>query len=285
MLRCEYRMAGNLHGDVIHLSARHSLILLLLLILVAACSGRRGQQLSDIPTLASPNEAATAQFMTQNAPPPGYRESISFPEIDSTLPELDGWRYVVTLEFNGIFARTPRETSATARAEVWFNQLASSRRVIVETSGELIGQQEDNSFEAVRLGPDAFLVRQNVCNTGADAETAADLRAGLLVGGVRHATPTGIRATLNGEESWQYRFAAEDLNLPSIRLDEDGALAASGEIWVAPQYHTVVRFYVNLDVENAFIFDRQLPVSGQVIVRYDLYDINTVPNITIPFGC
>lgn len=267
------------------MSARQVVILPLLILLLAACTGRRGQQLSDIPTLASPNEAATAQFMTENAPPPGYRESIQFPEIDSTLPGLDGWRYVVTLEFNGIFARTPRETSATARAEVWFNQLASSRRVLVETSGELIGQEEDNSFEAVRLGPDAFLVRENICNTGADAETAADLRAGRLVGGVRNATPTGIRATLNGEEAWQYRFGTEDLNLPSIRLAENGTLAASGEIWVAPAHNAVVRFYVNLDVENAFIFDRQLPVSGQVIVRYDLHDIDIVPNITIPFGC
>jgi hypothetical protein len=267
------------------LSTKIAIILPLLVMLTAACSGRRGQQLSDIPTLASPNEAATAQFMTENAPPPGYRESIAFPEIDSNLPDLDGWRYVVTLEFDGIFARTPRETSATARAEVWFNQLASARRVIVETSGELIGQEEDNSFEAVRLGPDAFLVRENICNTGADAETAADLRAGLLVGGVRRATPTGIRATLNGEEAWQYQFVTEDLNLPSIRLDETGTLGASGEIWVAPEHDTVVRFYVNLDVENAYIFDRQLPVSGQVIVRYDLYDIDSAPNITIPFGC
>ena len=84
---------------------------------------------------------------------------------------------------------------------------------------------------------------------------------------------------------WQYRFETEDLNLPSIRLDENGTLAANGELWVAPERDTVVRFYVNLDVENAFIFDRQLPVSGQVIVRYDLYDIGNVPNITIPFGC
>lgn len=264
---------------------KSTLILTILFALLVGCSGRRGQQLSDIPTLASPGEAATAQFMTENAPPPDYRESVAFPEVDTQLAQLSGWRYVVTLEFDGIFARTPRETSATARAEVWFNQLASSRRVVVETSGELIGQEEDNSFEAVRLGPDTFLIRDNVCNTGADAETAADLKAGLLVGGVRAAVPTGLRATLNGEEAWQYRFETEDLNLPSIRLDENGTLAASGELWVAPEQDTVVRFYVNLDVENAFIFDRQLPVSGQVIVRYDLYDIGNVPNITIPFGC
>ncbi|MBZ0303857.1 MAG: hypothetical protein K8J31_29215, partial [Anaerolineae bacterium] len=166
------------------MSRRNALILPGLILALAACSGQRGQQLSDLPTLASPAEAVTAQAMTENAPPPGFREEVSFPEIDARLPELNGWRYVVTLEFDGIFARTPRTTSATAKAEVWFNQLASSRRVLVDTAGELIGREEDDSFEAVRLGPDTFLVRDHVCNTGADAETAADLRAGLLVGGV-----------------------------------------------------------------------------------------------------
>jgi len=38
-------------------------------------------------------------------------------------------------------------------------------------------------------------------------------------------------------------------------------------------------------VEKAIIFDRQVPVSGQVIVRYDLLNIGDVPNITVPFGC
>lgn len=258
---------------------------ILLLLLLAACTGRRGQQLANVPTLAAPADAATAQYMTENAPPPGFREEIAFPEVDQRLAELEGWRYVVVLEFDGIFARTPRETTASARAEVWYNQLASARRVVVETSGELIGQEENTSFEAVRLGPDAFMVRDSTCNTGADAETAADLRAGLLVGGVNRAVPTGLRATLNGEDAWQYRFEQEDLNLPSIRLAENGTLTANGEIWIAPEHNAVVRFYVNLDVENAFIFDRQLPVSGQVILRYDLYDVGVEPSLTVPFGC
>ena len=257
----------------------------LLVMMLMACTTRRGQQLADIPTLASPESMVTAQFLTKNAPPPGFREAVSFPEVDAQLETLDGWRYVVTLEFNGIFARTPRETSATATAEVWFNQLASARRVAVETSGELIGQQEDNAFEAVRMGPDDFLIREDICNTGDDAETAANLRAGLLVGGVRHAVPTGQKAVLNGEEAWQYRFTQDDLNLPEIRLEENGTLAANGELWVAPAHNAVIRFYVNLDVENAVIFDRQLPVTGQVIVRYDVFDIGDQPNITVPFGC
>lgn len=271
----------------------HPLVLLMLLIALPACSGRRGQDISTLPTRASfesAEEAVTAIAMTENAPPEGFREAVAFPEVDANLAALPGWRYLVTLEFDGVFARTPRETSATARAEVWFNQLGTARRVLVETSGELIGQEtsERAVYEAVRLGPDAFLVRDNTClsNAGDDAATTADLRAGLLVGGVTSATPTGRRETLNGQEVWEYQVTVENLNLPSIQLDNGGQIVnATGELWIAPAHNAVIRFYVNLDVENAIIFDRTLPVTGQVIVRYDLFDIGVVPNIAVPFGC
>lgn len=264
--------------------------LVMALVLVAACNPQRGQRLEDIPTPASFDalqEAATAQVMTQNAPPPGFREQVSFPEVDTGLTELSGWRYIVTLGFDGEFAGDGQPASATARAEVWFNQLGSARRVLVEAAGELIGGGENTTFEAVRLGPDAFLVQGDICLSGGpDAASAADLRAGRLVGGVLQAAPTGQRATLNGIEAWEYSFTAADLNLPSVRLEPGGRIsAASGELWVAPAHNAVVRFYVNLNVENAVIFDRELPVSGQVILRYDLYDVGTAPNITVPFGC
>lgn len=266
------------------------LFVCLLLIPLTACTGRRGQSLDDLPTRASFDtlqDAATADFLTENAPPPGFRESVAFPQIDANLEALPGWHYTVTLQFDGVFARTPREAQASAQADVWFNQLGSARRVVVETVGELLGVDENLVYEAVRLGPDAFLVRDGVClsNAGADAETAADLRAGALVGGVEQATPTGRRAVINGAEVWEYRFDTADLNLPAIRIEDDGRIAATGELWVAPEHNAVVRFYVNLDVENAYIFDRQLPVSGQVIQRYDLYDIGTAANISVPFGC
>lgn len=264
---------------------------LLALLLLSGCSSGRGQSLDDLPTRASFESAsalATADMLTQNAPPPGFREVVRFPEVDQNLAELAGWRYIVALGFDGVFARTPRATAATAQAEVWFNQLGSSRRVELATAGELIGQEADNAYEAVRLGPDAFLVRDGVCltNAGPDAAAAADLRAGLLVGGVNQAMPTGRRAVINGEDSWEYAFTAADLNLPPIRLDAGGrADMTSGQLWVAPAHNAVIRFYVNLDVENAFIFDRTLPVSGQIILRYDLFDVGTQPNITVPFGC
>lgn len=272
-------------------SPRYLILSFILLVLLAACTGRRGQDINQLPTQASFDsaiDAVTAVAMTENAPPEGFREAVAFPEVDTNLTALPGWRYLVTLEFNGVFARTPRETSATARAEVWFNQLGSARRVLVETAGEMIGQEENAVYEAVRLGPDAFLVRDNTClsNVGEDAAATADLRAGLLVGGVNTAIPTGRRETLNGEDVWQYAVTTENLNLPSIRLDEGGRIiSATGELWVAPEHRAVIRFYVNLDVENAYIFDRTLPVTGQVILRYDLFDIGVVPNITVPFGC
>lgn len=284
---CEYTMHTMRYETMAFSQGWRLACLLLLAILLAACTGRRGQQVDDIPTLIPLDVAPTAFLLTENAPPPGFRESVAFPEVDARLNQLAGWRYLVTLEFDGIFARTPRETNATARAEVWYNQLGSARRVMVETSGELIGQEEDTSFEAVRMGPDAFLVRDNTClsNAGDDAETAADLRAGFLVGGVTSATPTGRHAIINGQEVWEYRVTNDNLNLPAIRLDDDGSLNATGEMWVAPEHNAVIRFYVNLDVENAYIFDRQLPVTGQVLLRYDLFDIGEATNITVPFGC
>lgn len=255
--------------------------------LLAGCNSQRGQDINTIPTLAEFDPLATAQYLTQNAPPPEFRGAVAFPEVDDNLNLLSGWRYLVQLEFDGVFAGTSDETSANATAEVWFNQLASSRRVLVTTSGQLLGR-ENNAFEAVKLGPDAFLVRDSVClgSAGDDAASAANLRAGLLVGGVKIASPTGLRATINGQDAWQYRFTATDLNLPAINLADEGLVTMSGgELWVAPEHNAVIRFYVNLDVNNAVIFDRQLPVSGQILLRYDLFDISVVPNITVPFGC
>ncbi|RMF82825.1 MAG: hypothetical protein D6737_00395 [Chloroflexi bacterium] len=241
-----------------------------------------------LPTQIESVEAlATSEFLRENAPPEGF-ETVAYPRIDETLNDLQGWRYLVTLEFNGTFSNTAQETTASARAEVWFNRTSAARRVVLETSGELIGREENEQYEAVRLGADAFLVRDDVCLSNAtdDARLAADLRAGDLVGGVNHAVPTGQRATLNGEEAWEYRFEQVNVNMPAIRLADGGVMTIeSGELWVAPEHNVPVRFYINLDVENAIIFDRQSPVTGLVLLRYDLFDIGQQANINVPFGC
>ncbi len=210
-----------------------SIWFILLLVLLAACNTSRGLEPQDIPTLANFNEVATTLPLTQNAPPPPINGLVTdFSAIDAHLPDLSGWRYIVQLEFNGVFARTPRQATASAQAQVWFNQLASARRVQLTTSGELIGQTENNSYEAVRLGPDAFLVRGGSCLTNAPnaAQTAADLQAGQLVGGVRQAMPGGKRATINGIDVYAFTFAESDLILPSIRIGDGGSVKlSSGE--------------------------------------------------------
>lgn len=265
------------------------MILLLVICLITACDMQRGQVVENVvPTQASIEDLATALPLTQNAPPPPYNGEVTrFSLVDNQLNELPGWRYVVQLEFNGVFSRTPRETQATARAEVWFNQLGSARRVVFNTSGDLIGLEEDVSYEAVRLGPDAFLVQENTCmGSGNDAVTAADLNAGGLVGGVTRAVPAGMRATINGEEAYLFRFEPDALNLPPVRLGDDGRLTInSQELWISPTQNAVVRFYMNLYVENAVIFNSQLPVTGDLLVRYDGFDFGTPFNITVPFGC
>ncbi|MCK6577832.1 MAG: hypothetical protein L6Q98_06975 [Anaerolineae bacterium] len=261
---------------------------MMILLLLAACTNR-GQRIEDIPTAASVEDMATALPLTQNAPPaPFNRVLTTFDLIDNHLNELPGWRYVVQLEFDGTFARTPRETSASAQAEVWFNQMASARRVSLTTTGELIGQTEDSAYEAVRLGPDSFLVRDGACLVGArgDAQTAADLRAGDLAGGVRQATPGGRQEVINGQAVYLYTFSEADLILPPIRPADGGRVTLeSGELWIAPQISAAVRYYLNLDVESVILFDRQLPVSGSVRLRYDLHEVGTAFNITVPFGC
>lgn len=241
--------------------------------------------MTDLPTPASIEGLATANALTAVAPPEGFRESVSFPEVDANLQGLLGGRYLVTLEFNGVFTSTPRTTNAKATAEVWFNQ-SGSRRVVVDITGELLGKT-DNAFEAVRLGTDSFMVLNKDCLSGGpDAVTAAGLRAGTLVGGAKRAVPAGEKATLNGQEAYKYSFTSADLNLPSIKLSDGGSVeATSGELWVAPSLNAVIRFYVNLNVANAVIFDRALPVDGQVIVRYDLYDVGQTTNISVPNGC
>jgi hypothetical protein len=242
----------------------------------------------DIPTLASLDALATALPLTQNAPPAPFNGTLTtFTNVDNQLANLPGWRYLVQLNFEGVFADTPRQASASARAEVWFNQLASARHIVVNTSGALIGQEEDSASEAVQLGPDAFLVLGGTCTRNTpDAQTAITLRAGELVGGVSRATPGGQHATINGEDAYSYTFAPGDLVLPSIRIGDNGSYTVTGgELWISPAHNAVVRFYLNLDVQNVVVFDRPLPVTGQVWLRYDLYDIGTEFNITTPFGC
>ncbi len=263
--------------------------LLLVMLTLAACQ-ERGRTPQDLSTrVPSVDALATAEMLTQNAPPEGFRESVAFPQVDANLPLLAAWHYEVLLQFDGVFAQTSRRAEAFTRASVWYRQLGNQRRVVLESGGDLVEGEAVTMLEGVRLGEDTYLVRDNLCRQAdADETTAADLRAGDLIGGVRVAVPSGVRATINGEAVWRYEFTVDDLLLPQVRLGDNGRITAmTGELWVAPQHDAVVRFYVNLDVENVALtlFEDTPPVSGQLVLRYDLYDVGTDPNISQPFGC
>ncbi len=153
---------------------------------VLAGAGCRSQRSGPevVPTVASLDALATALPLTQNAPPPPWNNTQTrFARIDDGLNQLPGAQYTVLLQFDGVVAETGQVVNASAQADVTLDQLTSARRVLLSTQGELIGQPEDSRFEAVKLGEDAFLVRDGVCLTGSgDALAAATLSAGDLVG-------------------------------------------------------------------------------------------------------
>lgn len=264
-------------------------LLALALLTAAGCRSQRNLSPDGLPTAASLDALATALPLTQNAPPPPYNtEQTRFTRIDDGLGALPGARYVVQLQFDGAIAETGQQVSASAQAEVTLNQITSARRVLLTTRGELIGQPEDSSFEAVKLGEDAFLVRDGACLAGGgpDAQAAAGLSAGDLVGGVTQAAPAGRKAVINGEEVYAYAVAPEALVLPTFQFGDRSRLQMdSAELWISPARGAVVRFYVNLTVENAVILGRPIPVTGAVLLRYDAYELGQPNNISIPFGC
>lgn len=263
------------------------ILILLLSLLLAGCREREVVIL--LPTPIDMDVRATELVLTQNAPPPGF-DQVSYARIDDGLTSLSGWRYRAALDFNGVFAQIPdRRTTASTRIEVWYNQVGSARRVVADLVSDVQAQVEPVSYEAVRLGPDAFLVRDGTClaNAGEDAATAADIGAGDIVGGVIEATPAAQRAIINEQEVWRYSFGTGQIILPSLHLRPDSViLNAIGELWVAPELGVPVRYYLTLDVENVSLFEPDaLPVSGTLSLRYDLYDVGVVPNISVPFGC
>lgn len=265
--------------------------LLLTLVFILSACGSRGQTLDDIPTrIPSVDSYATSVFLTENAPPEGFRDFIAFPQIDDNLQFLTHWHSEAYFSFEGVFSRTPRQINAETSSVTWYTRTGNQRRVVLTGAGELFGDQEGETLEGVRLGSDTFLLRDGVCLQNVDeaAATVADLRAGAIVGGVNYATPTGERRIINGEEVWRYTFTLENTNLPLLRMGDNAQITSMlGELWIAPEHNAVIRYYLNLEVDNVVlqVVDNSLPVTGHLIMRYDLYDVGVNPNINQPFGC
>lgn len=264
------------------------LAVLLLIALAAACEPTVSDN-GPLPTIISDlDAAATASIMTQNAPPPRFRERVNLREIEGGLDLLTGWRYTVTAEFEGVFSGTSRPALATTTADVAFHQLTSARRVQLTADGSLLTDGDAVTTEAVRIGSDIYLNSGGQCSlvTDTDAAAVVDAGANLLIGGIDEAVPVGVTGVINGENVYRYQFAADALNLASVSPQEGGSVAlVSSELWFSAERAAVVRLYLTLEVENATVFGSQLPVTGRVILRYDLTDVGEDPNITVPFGC
>ena len=194
----------------------------------------------------------------------------------------------MTAEFEGVFSGTSRPATATTTAQVAYHQLTSARRVVLTAAGSLLTEDTPVTSEAVRIGRDVYLVIEGQCSTVTDTDGAAvvDAGANLLIGGLAEAVPTGITGVINGEAVYRYAFEPEALRLASISVGGDGSIqVTNSELWFSAERAAVVRLYLTLDVENTTVFGSQLPVTGQVIIRYDLTDVGFDPNISVPFGC
>lgn len=259
---------------------------LFVILCLAACEPRSATPLP-LPTLASFDSAATALHITQNAPPEGF-SSVSFPRLDQTLTRLAGWRYEASFVFEGTYARTTRPVSAHAEIRAWYDQVGSARRVQVTLETDLAPETPAIRYEGAQLGPDTFLVRDGQCEraTTPEEQAAVALSVGDLLGGVQTANSLGERAILNNAQVWRYDLMSEAIVLPAITLSAESLFSnLRGELWVAPEANAVMRYYMTMDVENVTMFASPLPVTGTLTLQYDLYDVGSVPNISVPFGC
>lgn len=257
-----------------------------LLVLAMALSGCRGLGQTPPPTALNPDALATANALTANAPPPGY-ETRAFPTVDAGLSDIQGYRYTLEVRFEGVRDSDLVPITGLIRAEVWWDGIAPARRVVLRASGEAFAAEPQN-LEAVRIVDAYYLVDENgrcLINADEAAQAIAALDAGSLIGGVEEVPYTGVGARLNGIEALRYDVTPEDVVIPSIVLGAGSTVALTGEVWLTPVYDVVVRYYANLDVSGVRLFEGEATVSGQLFIRYDVYDLGEVPNISIPYGC
>src|SRR5690349_20751984 len=75
--------------------AAHVLLCLLICLIAVGCDFSPAPP--PLPTVANVQAVQTAVYLTKNAPPTGFEQSVTFPQIDDNLSNLPGWHYVVAL--------------------------------------------------------------------------------------------------------------------------------------------------------------------------------------------
>lgn len=262
---------------------RHALACLLLGYLITSCTTP-----PPIPTASSIEAGGTAQYLTRNAPPPGWEREARFPQIDASLTDLSSWHYTVTLTVDGVFDGTQDKAQGSLTADVYSNELASQRRVILQAAGSAFSLNVDRNVEGVRISNDYYLVNQNrVCAKVTDAKdrSVADLTASGLIGGIRKAVPVGERKTVGKIDVWEYTFLPDDVIPPAMMLGEGGKVTiAAGDLWVAPVNKAVFEYTITLNMEKASLQGSK-PITGQVRAAYQLVETGAQYNISIPNGC
>jgi len=241
------------------------------------------------PTVASVSMGQTAVVLTQNAPPPGFEKSVSYPEIDNGLNELPSWHYTVELDFDGVFTGTSDPATGSIQAEVFSNELTGDRRVLLQASGAAFGLSADRNVEGVRISNDYYLVDANkVCtkiNEPGTSRQVADLAAGKLIGGVKKGLPMGQRRTDNKIDVWEYSFSPDDVVPPTLQLGTGGQInVVAGDLWVAPSAKGVWQYNVTFDADNIMLQGAR-PLTGKVRASYQLLDTGSQISIAIPYGC
>lgn len=265
------------------MSRKFLLICVMLVWALAACDAFKEDEVV-VPTIANVEDAATAIVLTENAPPDGF-QTVSYNEIDENLTQIAYSRFEIEITFEGIYADTSEATTGSMHLEAVANQLAVAREVDIEFEGEVFSGGATD-LKAVRLSNNYYMINPNgVCITEtSQIQEIANIRAGQIIGGVESAGPTGNRGEVNGYQVWQYGFAPEALVHPQLQTTAELDLL-TGEMWVAPEFQVVIRYIVEMNVENAQLLFGNRPVTGRVRFEYNVYDLNLEQNISIPNGC
>jgi hypothetical protein len=266
--------------------------LLIALTMLAACGSVLGNENETVvlPTLAevNPETIRTAEFLTQNAPPPGF-ESVAYPEIDDNLLTTVYSRFEIIATFEGFYADTREEVEeGFMRMRVWNDEFNRRRQVQLEFLGDVFSA-DSTDLNIVRIGNNFYMRdASGVCITDpALIRDIATIRAGQIIGGIEFAQPTGQQAVMNGEDAWQYGFDAQFINPPNIQLEDPNAALdyLRGEVWASPEHNVALHYEVTLNVNRAILFFGDRPVTGRLSYVYDVYNIGEPPNISVPNGC
>ncbi len=268
---------------------------ILLIGVFAACAPADSSD-EPLPTLVNLTLYPTHQFLTQQAPPPGFGVLTTLSAIDNTLRAQSGWTYTVHGTFEGTFDASGDPAAATLTLTVQGDELSQRRRVVLEAEGRAFLPDEGLlTLEGVRVSNDYYIVDVNgTCTVDQGGQMVgaelADLGAGDIIGGVQQAVPTGYQRTIEDLRAWQYTFSPDTMRLPAIHRQADSTIQVQADLWFAPGVNAALVYDVTAQVTGVYVLwanRSQSTVSGTLYLRYelDIPALGVQPNISVPHGC